>query len=525
MNKYVVVYTIGPVQSFIASARKTEDLWSGSYLLSYLIERGLEVVLNNRQTDLVFPAVTKHDIDLNNMDHTDVASHPNRFTFVYTGLEKSLKELMIDIDTNIKKSLNEIASYAIEKEFPTDDLFQQIKPKADKQISHLLEIYWAASKITDGHFSKAKNNAEKEIGSLKNFKHFPQDEMLGLPCTVCQHRSALALEDFDQNDDINTLREVYQKTWRNLNEREKRNEFLCAVCLTKRHTRKYFEQQFTKSNIFDHFPSTVDIGPKDAHYFAILQLDGDDMGSYFTDADKEEYANISKRLAHFSKDLVPKIIHKYDGKLVYSGGDDVLAFLPVNKALLAANELRESFSSDRVLGRKATISGGLAIGHKRNPLRFLLEEVRSLEEKAKSFKIDTEQLKQTKNALSISVQSRGGEKIEAVLPWDNKQINFTTLLHEVSIALNEDLSDSFIYQLSETFKPLIKDYQTIVEVAQVKTEFMRLMNRSVKPHRKPLSQNIVKNLFELYEIQQSTLGFFYLLKMLTFINRREGVFI
>ena len=31
-----LLFTIGPVQDFIATARKTQDLWSGSYLLSYL---------------------------------------------------------------------------------------------------------------------------------------------------------------------------------------------------------------------------------------------------------------------------------------------------------------------------------------------------------------------------------------------------------------------------------------------------------------------------------------------------------
>jgi len=34
-----LLFTIGPVQDFIATARKTQDLWAGSYLLSYLFGR------------------------------------------------------------------------------------------------------------------------------------------------------------------------------------------------------------------------------------------------------------------------------------------------------------------------------------------------------------------------------------------------------------------------------------------------------------------------------------------------------
>ena len=34
MNKYVLIVSVGPVQGFIASARRSRDLWCGSWLLS-----------------------------------------------------------------------------------------------------------------------------------------------------------------------------------------------------------------------------------------------------------------------------------------------------------------------------------------------------------------------------------------------------------------------------------------------------------------------------------------------------------
>ncbi|HPY31641.1 MAG TPA: type III-B CRISPR-associated protein Cas10/Cmr2 [Verrucomicrobiota bacterium] len=39
-----LLFQIGPVQDFIAQARKTQDLWSGSYLLSFLISKALATV-------------------------------------------------------------------------------------------------------------------------------------------------------------------------------------------------------------------------------------------------------------------------------------------------------------------------------------------------------------------------------------------------------------------------------------------------------------------------------------------------
>jgi len=38
MNKYLFLFTISPVQSFIAQARKTKDLYDGSKLLTDLIK-------------------------------------------------------------------------------------------------------------------------------------------------------------------------------------------------------------------------------------------------------------------------------------------------------------------------------------------------------------------------------------------------------------------------------------------------------------------------------------------------------
>ncbi|MCS6914314.1 MAG: hypothetical protein NZ890_13850, partial [Myxococcota bacterium] len=38
MNPHVLLVSIGPVQQFIAAARRCQDLWYGSYLLSELSE-------------------------------------------------------------------------------------------------------------------------------------------------------------------------------------------------------------------------------------------------------------------------------------------------------------------------------------------------------------------------------------------------------------------------------------------------------------------------------------------------------
>jgi CRISPR-associated protein Cmr2 len=115
-------------------------------------------------------------------------------------------------------------------------------------------------------------------------------------------------------------------------------------------------------------------------YYAILKLDGDDLGgwlrgekspkvrevmhptlvSYYESLGAEAkagldarrpvgpalHAAISTALANFALHAVPEIVRKHHGTTIYSGGDDTLVLLPVSQALPCALELRQAFTSD-----------------------------------------------------------------------------------------------------------------------------------------------------------------------------------
>jgi CRISPR-associated protein Cmr2 len=66
-TQYLFLFTIGPVQSFIAQARKTHDLFAGSQIISELTGKSMEAVLQQGNgNSIVFPC-------------TDSWSKPNRF--------------------------------------------------------------------------------------------------------------------------------------------------------------------------------------------------------------------------------------------------------------------------------------------------------------------------------------------------------------------------------------------------------------------------------------------------------------
>lgn len=53
MNSALLKFQIGPVQDFIAQARSTRDLWSGSYLLSWLMAAGLAKLVREIEAPLL----------------------------------------------------------------------------------------------------------------------------------------------------------------------------------------------------------------------------------------------------------------------------------------------------------------------------------------------------------------------------------------------------------------------------------------------------------------------------------------
>jgi CRISPR-associated protein Cmr2 len=126
----------------------------------------------------------------------------------------------------------------------------------------------------------------------------------------------------------------------------------------------------------------------------------------------EEHRELSRTLAGFEKDA-QACVSQHDGHLVYSGGDDVMALLPTNRAISCALELAERFR--RLLGpftagpeEGGTLSAGIALVHHLEPLQVSLERARAAEKEAKK----------TRDALAVALHTRGGAPMTASLKWD-----------------------------------------------------------------------------------------------------------
>jgi CRISPR-associated protein Cmr2 len=149
-------------------------------------------------------------------------------------------------------------------------------------------------------------------------------------------------------------------------------------------------------------------------YYAILVQDGDEMGRWLGGEKTEQIS------AAFLKDMsmalqgyagsVKTIVGSHDGFDVYTGGDDALYMVPLEKALPCAQGLREDFPEfgTDTDGGKPTLSAGMAIVHYKYDLRSALRAARQAEHNAKT---------SGRDSLGIELIKRSGGAVGLVLPW------------------------------------------------------------------------------------------------------------
>jgi len=179
---------------------------------------------------------------------------------------------------------------------------------------------------------------------------------------------------------------------------------------------------------------------------------------------------ISRAMKDFSLYKVPEIVKKYNGFLVYAGGDDVLALFPADKVLDAAYEIQKFFKEDFYeieindkrkkvmgLGNKASMSAGIVFAHYKWPLYDAIEKVREAEKDAKG--------KYGRNAFCMTFIKRSGEILTAGGKW-----NFVTDLADIAMAIaSRKISHHFIYDFMNVSE--------ILESDMLKTEVRRLLKR------------------------------------------------
>ncbi len=171
-------------------------------------------------------------------------------------------------------------------------------------------------------------------------------------------------------------------------------------------------------------------------FYAILLMDGDSLGKLFSSAEKPK--ELSGKLAEFASQ-VPRTVMRYDGKLIYAGGDDVLAILSITKVLECAKEIQENYQEK--MGKDATISAGIVMAHHKLPLRIALQEAHhQLDDVAKDGN--------GRSSFAISVLFPSTTKHQWVSTWEDENgKDVLVRLRNLDAGLTDkNFSNSFFYK-------------------------------------------------------------------------------
>lgn len=295
-----LLFTIGPVQGFIATARKTRDLWMGSFLLSYLTWHAIKVVAEELGPDhVLFPSLIAQPLvdlwlhekgvlkDKPSPDKLRLATLPNRFFAVVPA--DQAEELAKKAEKAVRNEWRRLAEEVWKQICEKVPDFEKARPIWDRQLAQFPEVYWAiykwdaTPKIIAERFQnltgserfvdwldKSKGAYEHNLGSVyaacyelteralgarKALRNFDDYSEPAGKCSLCGERQALS----DLTEISRDWWEREREFWKKVAEefpgdlKADGSERLCAICTIKRFSAKFV---FKGMGISYEFPST-----------------------------------------------------------------------------------------------------------------------------------------------------------------------------------------------------------------------------------------------------------------------------
>lgn len=552
-QQYLLLINIGPVQGFIATARRTRDLYAGSKLLSdtaYHVAKKLKDKCPEG-LKLIFPSPSKQ-YSLEDLKKSGVAN------LIYAYIDQ---DECLDNPQNLAEAAKDAAEKFLLSELANAEkragkvLTQQAKEIAKKQVSDLLEYYWVATPVNPGEsYKSVRERVYKYMAARKNVRNFEavtwgadvykssldgalesvttyvwkekeinrplsqeekqrhQADLINLGLRTGEELSGVDLikrlsnQPFPSTTHIASLPYLVGKTnvedlWSELTEIKRQyklktsSNFYVPQAISlyfKDDPRLLFPSRYREFGI----TSQKDLGeirrklqtilPDDESYayYAILHADGDRMGKAIdalAERGEKEFSlgveahrELSIELAKFAGE-VKHIIESEEcqGSLVYSGGDDVLALLPLHTALNCAQKLSKAFSHAmrkfKIKEKQSpTLSVGLAIVHHLFDLGEAVELARTAEKEAKKLR----------NALAIIYSPRSGAKTTVSGSWTEDPPINQRVITFAGWFNRQKIPKGFAHelrQLEQELKDLDKDHDILVE------EAIRILKRKATP--------------------------------------------
>ncbi len=230
---------------------------------------------------------------------------------------------------------------------------------------------------------------------------------------------------------------------------------------------------------------------KAAKYYALLLMDGDSIGKILDTAPNE----LAQALEAFTTQVAP-VVQAHSGYVVYAGGDDVLALLPMDQALPCALALRKvyiaSFAPYPALlqSSQPSISAAIEFAHYKTPLMQVTNDAHTLLD-------NVAKQAHGRNSLAVRVWKGSGIHLTWCQPWPialadgQDKLEMETLLAQFQ-ANPKLFSSGFFFRANEVYRST----QGMGDANAVKELILYEYGHSLAAKNKALPRDVIEKLID-----------------------------
>ncbi|MGN0503300.1 MAG: type III-B CRISPR-associated protein Cas10/Cmr2 [Ruminococcus sp.] len=391
-NKYIAV-TIGPIFDTVNLASSLSALWAASYMFSMLSKNiCIELTKNGiKEEEIISPFYSSTNPELNKND----------------GVGLFHDRIIFRADNFKIKSFGAVKKNAIRKTV-------QMFGFNDEELKYFNRYFLVSA--FEYYSDNPVIDSSKALDSLELSKPFAEEKNKNPLLTL------FTSDNTERKNEkiIKQINNLGITDWQLFKDNKK------GVCtiedLASRNIPEKLKKQYKKYK-----------------YYAIVRSDGDRMGSIISSLKNDgEIHSFSKNcLDYCSK--ISELVHKdYDGITIYSGGDDLLALLPVENGdcktifdfVKDANKVfKKSFEEYK--GAGASLSFGIFVSYVKYPLYEALEQ---------SAKLLFGVAKERKNAVAVHFQKHAGQS-EGLLISNDSLESFIRLHKKITEGKAENKSE------------------------------------------------------------------------------------
>lgn len=513
MTAHLVLVALGPVQEFIAQARRTRDLWYGSHLLSEL-GRAAARALVDGGAKLIFPALEAHAPEL--------VACPGPLRADATRPRSIANKLLAEVPAGTDpRELARTTRQAV-TDYWCNELAAPVRTKCAELLASDIDAVWteqlatflefSASWLPLGEYKSTRRQLERAIAGRKLLRDFdpwkrvrgdvPKSSLDGARETVLlppkkRPNELVRRYRIGKNEQLDAIGLVKRAggepnrfvpvinvalaCWLDRAQRVAPKELaaLKQAChearvarvaralpcvaafgfdgslLLPNRWRAVFDEQGLQGDAEAwgrrHVRPLLDKALEPYPYVACLVADGDQMGRAIDRIDSAEaHRAFSAALASFAVTARALVEQQHRGALVYAGGDDVLAFVALPEALSCADALRRAFE-----GAMAAACGSHVTEHPPTlsvgiGIGHVMESMGDLLDLGR----DAERVaKRDRNALAVIVDKRSGGTQSWCAPWTSDPVR---QLAEAAALLQDRLPTRKVYEIATLLSRLPK---------------------------------------------------------------------